>query len=234
MKLVELMESQQLEELGIWKGLKGAAQSIGRGIAAAPSAYSAARSTAAGQDKAKRIEKDLKNRFLMLAGGTGSKNFDDLSNFLDQFNFDKSGLVDPTGSGSDLDDLQLNQVLNQAVRKNFSRIIAAQQGQAVPIPTQTAGTAPSGNAPAATAQQSGVATQTSQATQAAQQSGQQSAQTASVPTATTMPTTATTPTAPSSVRSNALAQIRQSIQGLSIQDQRRLAAYLKNQVNVPE
>ena len=229
MKLVELMESQDLQELGIWQGIKGAAKSIGQGIARAPSQFAAAKSTAAGQQKAKAIEKDLKNRFLMLSGGSGSRKFSDLESFLDQFNLDKSGLTDPTGSGSDLDDLQLNQLLNQAVRKNFTRIIAAQQGQYIPVPTQSAGASQPAT-PAAAAQQSGQATQTSQAAQAAQQSGQQAAQTASAPTTTTMPTTATTPSAPSQVRSAALAQIRQSIQGLSPQDQRRLLAYLSNQM----
>lgn len=231
MKLVELMESQDLQELGVWQGIKGAAKSIGQGIARAPSQFAAAKSTAAGQEKAKAIEKDLKNRFLMLAGGSGSRKFSDLEAFLDQFNLDKSGLTDPTGSGTDLDDLQLNQLLNQAVRKNFTRIVAAQQGQYIPVPTQSAGTSASQTAtPAAAAQQQGQAAQTAQAAQAAQQSGQQSAQTASKPTAATMPTTATAPSAPSQVRSAALAQIRQSIQGLSSQDQRRLLAYLSQQM----
>lgn len=228
MKLQEIMESQDLQELGIWQGIKGAAKSIGQGIAGAPSQFAAARSTAAGQQKAKAIEKELKNRFLMLAGGSNSRNFVDLQNYLNQYTppFDLSGISDPTGVGADLSDQQLNQLLNQAVRKNFSRILAAQQGIATPVPTQSPTQAA---APSATAQQAGVAAQASQAATSAQQSGQQAAQTASAPTATTMPTTATTATAPSQVRSTALAQIRQSIQGLSLQDQRRLLSYLTNQ-----
>ena len=134
MKLTDLMESQELLELGILDRFT-----------------KAGKARLAGADKAAKIFTNLKAQYFNLVGGSRSNvsTLTDLQNFMTGHGLDVSKLP-PVSDPARLTSADINNSLKAVVAQNYSRIIAAQRGDDVtPAQTQTVAqvTAPSTPAP---------------------------------------------------------------------------------------
>lgn len=122
MKLTDLMESQELLELGILDRFT-----------------KAGKAASAGADKAAKIFTNLKAQYFNLVGGSGSSTstLTDLQNFMTGHGLDVSKLP-PVSDPARLTSADIDNSLKAVVAQNYSRIIAAQRGDYVtPAQTQT-------------------------------------------------------------------------------------------------
>ena len=122
MKLTDLMESQELLELGILDRFT-----------------KAGKARLAGADKAAKIFTNLKAQYFNLVGGSRSNvsTLTDLQNFMTGHGLDVSKLP-PVSDPARLTSADINNSLKAVVAQNYSRIIAAQRGDDVtPAQTQT-------------------------------------------------------------------------------------------------
>jgi hypothetical protein len=168
MKFNDVLSEAQINELGLLKNIKGAVQG-------AVSGYKAKKLQSAGSAHSARIVNNLRADFQKLVGGGEEPTYQNLINFLeDQGLGDLDSIPDPSGQqqvaqpqrieptmeavAGELSAVQIDNIIKAAVKKNYSKIVAAQQGKtarpgastqpaanAQPDPEQSAPPANAGN-----------------------------------------------------------------------------------------
>jgi hypothetical protein len=157
MKITSILNESQINELGILKNLKGA-------VRGAVSGYQAGKLKRKGKTHSARIVNNLRSEFHRLVGGGTEPTYQNLINFLSGHGLSELETIpDPTNTrsttrnptveavGNQLSAVQIDNIIRAAVRKNYSRIVAAQQGRQLnpapaaggsPAPAPTTGGSP--------------------------------------------------------------------------------------------
>jgi hypothetical protein len=147
MKFNDVLSEAQINELGLLKNIKGAVQG-------AVSGYKAKKLQSAGSAHSARIVNNLRADFQKLVGGGEEPTYQNLINFLeDQGLGDLDSIPDPSGQqqvaqpqrieptmeavAGELSAVQIDNIIKAAVKKNYSKIVAAQQGKTARPNTST-------------------------------------------------------------------------------------------------
>jgi hypothetical protein len=153
MKFNSILSEDQIDELGIFKNIRGAVQGARAG-------YQAKKMQKKGTAHAGRIVNNLRTEFNQLVGGGLEPTYQNLMDFLaDQGLEDLESIPKPASSstaridptleavGDKLAALDIDKIIQTAVNKNYAKIVAAQQGksfggnkptEAPPEPTKSA------------------------------------------------------------------------------------------------
>jgi hypothetical protein len=142
MKFNDVLSEAQINELGLLKNIKGAVQG-------AVSGYKAKKLQSAGSAHSMRIVNNLRAEFQQLVGGGTEPTYQNLIDFLeDQGLGDLDTIPNPSGQqqqpsqsqrieptmeavAGELSAVQIDNIIKDAVKKNYSRIVAAQKGRTV-------------------------------------------------------------------------------------------------------
>jgi hypothetical protein len=141
MKFNDILSEAQINELGLLKNIKGAVQG-------AVSGYQAKKLQSAGSAHSTRIVNNLRAEFQKLVGGGTEPTYQNLIDFLeDQGLGDLETIPNPGGQqqpaqpqrieptmeavDGELSAIQIDNIIKAAVKKNYSKIVAAQQGRSV-------------------------------------------------------------------------------------------------------
>lgn len=152
MRLNDIVNEDQINELNALKNIAGALRGArDGGIKGAVSGYKASKATNQGDAHAKRIVANLKSEFMRTVGGGHPATYDNLIKFLQARGLSKletipnpsvaptatapvtpETRIDPTledvNVGASLSNAQIDGIINNAVKINYSKIRQAQQG----------------------------------------------------------------------------------------------------------
>lgn len=156
MRLNDIVNEDQINELNALKNIAGALRGArDGGIKGAVSGYKASKATNQGDAHAKRIVSNLKSEFMRTVGGGHPATYDNLIKFLQARGLSKletipnpsvaptatvptpapvtpETRIDPTledvNMGASLSNAQIDGIINNAVKINYSKIRQAQQG----------------------------------------------------------------------------------------------------------
>ena len=142
MKFNDVLSEAQINELGLLKNIKGA-------VRGAVSGYQAKKLQSAGSAHSMRIVNNLRAEFQQLVGGGTEPTYQNLIDFLEDQGLGEletipnpSGQQQPTNEpqrieptmeavAGELSAIQIDNIIKAAVKKNYSKIVAAQQGKSV-------------------------------------------------------------------------------------------------------
>jgi hypothetical protein len=141
MKFNDVLSEAQINELGIFKNIKGAVQG-------AVSGYQAKKLQSAGSAHSTRIVNNLRAEFQQLVGGGTEPTYQNLIDFLEDQGLGDLDTIPNPGSqqqpaqpqrieptmeavAGELSAIQIDNIIKAAVKKNYSKIVAAQQGKTV-------------------------------------------------------------------------------------------------------
>jgi len=143
MKFNDLLNETQVNELGILKNIGGALNKM-------RSNRQASKLQSKGASHAGRIADNIRAEFQQMVGGGTEPTYQNLIDFLEDLGLsDLETIPNPAGSGSgastpperieptmeavegELNNVQIDKIIKDAVRKNYSKIVAAQKGRAV-------------------------------------------------------------------------------------------------------
>lgn len=142
MKFNDLLNETQVNELGILKNIGGALNKM-------RSNRQASKLQSKGASHAGRIADNIRAEFQQMVGGGMEPTYQNLIDFLEDLGLsDLETIPDPAGSRpsastpperieptmeaveGELNNMQIDKIIKDAVRKNYSNIVAAQQGRA--------------------------------------------------------------------------------------------------------
>lgn len=133
MKFNDFLNEAQLDELGLVKGIGSALKGLkAGGLRGASAGYKSAKLRSKGTAHASRIVNNIKSEFEQIIGGGGSASYQDLVNFLEELGLSELESIPNPAGANELNSLQIDKIINDAVKKNYPRIVAAQKGRSLP------------------------------------------------------------------------------------------------------
>jgi hypothetical protein len=153
MKFNDLLNETQVNELGILKNIGGALNKM-------RSNRQASKLQSTGASHAGRIADNIRAEFQQMVGGGTEPTYQNLIDFLEDLGLsDLDTIPNPAGGAPNvatpperidptmeavaggLNNIQIDKIIKDAVRKNYSKIVAAQQGRAARPQTEPTGAA---------------------------------------------------------------------------------------------
>lgn len=130
MKFNDLLTEEQIDELGIFKNI---GKALKGGVQGAVAGYKSSKLRQKGAEHAERIVNNIKSEFEQMVGGGLEPTYQNLIDFLEELGLSELETIPnpapTTEAVGDLNSLQIDRIIRDAVKKNYARIVAAQKGR---------------------------------------------------------------------------------------------------------